>query len=79
MESLQDILGSRNFSPPDELAAVKEYVARRYKSDCVVQLQRDSLILRVSSSALASTIRLEQQGLIEACALKHRLVIRYGR
>lgn len=79
MESLQDILGSRDFSPPDEVLGVKDYVKRRYKSDCSVQLQRDSLILRVPSSALAATIRLEQNRLIEACNLKHRLVIRYGR
>jgi hypothetical protein len=78
MESLQDILGSRDFSPPDELTAVKEYIKRRYNSDCSVQLQRDALLLRVPNSSLASTVRLEQNKLIEACNLKHKLVIRYG-
>jgi hypothetical protein len=79
MESLQDILGGRNFAPPDEVTAVKDYIKRRYKSDCSVQLQRDSLLLRLPGSALAATVRLEQNRLIEACHLKHRLVIRYGR
>lgn len=79
MESLQDILGSRDFTPPDELSAVKEYVKRRYKSTCTVQIQRDALILRVPNSSLASTVRLEQNRLIETCHLKHKLVIRYGR
>ena len=79
MESLQDILGSKNFSPPDEVTTVKDYISRRYKSACQVQLQRDTLILRLPNSALASTVRLEQNRLIEACNLKHKLVIRYGR
>lgn len=79
MESLQDILGSRDFSPPDELTTVKDYIKRRYKSTCTVKIQRDSLILRLPNSSLASTVRLEQNRLIEACHLKHKLVIRYGR
>jgi hypothetical protein len=78
MESLQDILGSRNFTPPDELSAVKDYIKRLYGSDCSIQLQRDTLLLRLPNSSLASTVRLEQNKLIKACNLKHKLVIRYG-
>jgi len=69
MESLQDILGNRNFTPPDELTTVKEYIKRRYKSNCTVEVQRDALLLRLPNSALASTVRLEQNRLIEACNL----------
>ena len=79
MDSLQDILGLKNFAAPDEVTAVKDYVMRRYKSDCSVQVQRDALILKVPNSSLASTVRLEQNRLIEACHLKKRLVIRWGR
>lgn len=78
MESLQDILGTRDFTPPDEINAVMDYIKRRYKSTCTVQLQRDALILRLPNSALASTVRLEQNSLIKACNLKHKLIIRYG-
>jgi len=76
MESVGAILGKRDFTPPDELAIVKDYVRRRYKSPCSVKMERNALILSVRSSALAATLFLERQNLIEACNLKHRLVIR---
>jgi hypothetical protein len=79
VNSLQDILGSKDFSVPDEVEAVKDYVLRRYKSNSLVQIQRDAIILKVPNSSLASTIRLEQNRLIETCHLSKRLVIRWGR
>ena len=79
MDSLGDILGQKSFTPPDEVTAVKDYVAWRYKSDCRVRLERGVLSLAVPSSALAATIQLERNQLIAACDLKSRLVIRSGR
>lgn len=76
MDSVGEILGQRDFTPPDELAVVKDYVRRHYKSPCTVKLERNALILSVRSSALAATLFLERQQLIEKCGLKHRLVIR---
>jgi hypothetical protein len=76
MDSIGEILGKKNFTPPDELAMVKDYVRRRYKSPCTVKLERNAIILSVRSSALAGMLFLERQNLIEACGLKHRLVIR---
>lgn len=78
MESLQDILGQKNFTPPDEIAVVKEYVLRRYNKPCSVKLQRGALILSVRGSALAATIQLERNRLIEVCNLTQKLVIRAG-
>jgi hypothetical protein len=79
MDSLQDILGQRDFTPPDEIASVKEYIQRRYKSASRVRVERDVVIVRVPSSALAATLQLEQRRLIEACHLKKKLIIRTGR
>lgn len=79
MDSLQDILGKKNFNPPDEFKTVRDYIKRRYNSNCYVKIQRDALIITVSGSALAATIQLERQSLIEACHLKKKLVIRSGR
>jgi hypothetical protein len=78
MESLQDIMSQRSFAPPDEMAVVKDYVQRRYKRTCKVRLERGALILSVRGSALAATIQLERNKLIEVCALKQKLVIRSG-
>ena len=78
MDSLQNILGSRDFSPPTEIELIREYVERRYKAKCHIQLQRNSVILSVKSASLASTLRLDQQRIIEACKLTKRLIVRIG-
>lgn len=79
MDSLQDILGKRDFTPPDEIASIKEYIERRYKSPSRVRVEREVIIVRVPSGALAATLQLEQNRLIEACNLKKKLIIRFGR
>jgi len=79
MDSLQDILGKREFTPPDEVVAVKEFIERRYHSSSRVRVERNVLIVRVPSSALAATLQLEQRRLIEACRITKKLVIRTGR
>ena len=78
MDSLQEILGKRDYQPPDEFEAVKSYIERRYKSKSHIKLQRDALIVSVPSSALAATLQLERQRLIEACNITKKLVIRSG-
>lgn len=79
MDSLQDILGHKDFTPPDEIAAVKEYIKRRYKSTALVRVEQNALIVRVPSSGLAATLHLEQRRMIEACRITKKLVIRTGR
>ena len=79
MDSLQEILGKKNFTPPDEMQALREYVQRHYKSNSYVKLQRDAIILSVQSSALAATLQLERNTIIDTCNLSRKLVIRSGR
>ena len=78
MDSLQEIMGKKNFKAPDEFGAVREYVMRRYKSKCYVSIQRDTIVITVGSSALAASIQMEKQRLIEACHLDKKLIIRTG-
>ena len=79
MDSLQEILGKKDFTPPDEMQALREYVQRRYKSNSYVKFQRDAIILSVQSSALAATLQLERNSIIKSCNLSKKLVIRTGR
>jgi len=76
MESLQDILGKKQFAAPDEMAVVKDYILRRYNKPCSIRLERGTMILTVRGSALAATIQLERNKLIETCGLKQKLIIR---
>jgi hypothetical protein len=79
VDSLQDIMGHKSFTPPNEIEAIKEYIKRRYSSPARVKVERSAIIVSVPSSTLAATIYLERQSLIEQCRLKQRLVIRSGR
>jgi hypothetical protein len=78
MDSLQDILGQKNFTPPDEINIIKDYIKRRYDSPSRVKIEKTAIIVSVPSSTLAATIYLERQTLIEHCNLKQRLVVRSG-
>ena len=77
MDSLQDILNRKKFTPPDEISVIKDYVRRKYKANCSVKLQREAVIVSVSNSGLAATLQLERQKLIATCNLgDKKLVIR---
>lgn len=78
MESLQDIMGGRDYSPPSEVEAIQDYIQRRYKSKCRIHVQDTKITISVRSAALANTLRLEQNRLIEACSLDKQLHIRIG-
>lgn len=71
-------MGSKSFTPPDEMTAIKDYIQKHYQSSCQVKLQRDALIVSVPNSALAATVYLERQKLIDACKLTKKLVVRTG-
>jgi hypothetical protein len=79
MDSLQDIMGNKNFTPPDEISVIKDYIKRRYDSPSRIKVEKTAIIISVPSSALAATIYLERQTLIEHCNIKLRLVVRSGR
>jgi len=69
MDSLQDIMGRKSFSPPNEMQALRDYVQRRYKSNSYIKLQRDAIILSVPNSALAATLQMERIRIAESCNL----------
>ena len=79
MESLQEILSKKDFHPPDEVTMVTEYIKRRYKSACRVRIERDAMIIKLPNSALAATVQMERQALIDSCHINRRLVIGFGR
>ncbi len=79
MDSLQNILGQKDFTPPNEIALIKNYILRRYQSKCYIKAGKDSITIAVHSSSLAGTIHLERQQLIDACGIKNKkLIIRTG-
>jgi hypothetical protein len=79
MDSLQDILGSKSFTPPDEMNLIKDYVRRKYKSSSIIKIEKRAIIVSVPNPTLAAAIYLERQQLIDACGLDKRLVVRGRR
>ena len=79
MDSIGAVLGKKDFTPPNEIALIKDYIKRKYNSPCTVKLQGGDVVLSVRNSALAGTIQLEKQRLVEACHLgSKKLIIRTG-
>jgi hypothetical protein len=79
MDSLQDILGTKKFAPPDDMKTVKDYIRRKYKSASSIKIDKNTIIITVPSPTLAAMIYLERQQLIQTCGVKKRLVVRGGR
>lgn len=79
MDSLQEIMGRKNFTPPDEIEAIKQYIKRRYNSGCKIKIERETIVLSLPGSALAATVQMERQSLIDSCVITKKLFIRYGR
>jgi hypothetical protein len=79
MDSIGDVLGKKDFTPPDEIGLIKDYIKRRYNANCYIKVQNGNLVVAVKNSALAATIHLERQALIRSIGLKDKkLIIRTG-
>lgn len=79
MDSLQNILASHRFEAPDETKTLKNYLKSKYASDGRIKVDERSVIISVSSSALAATLQLEREKIARECGIKKRLIIRVGR
>lgn len=78
MDSLQDILGKKDFTPPNEMELIKDYIFRKYNSRCNIKIDRGAIIISVRSSSLASTLQFERGKIKDKFRLKDKLVIRVG-
>lgn len=79
MESLAEILARKQFSAPDEVSKLKDYVEKRYDVKPKVTVRGKNFILSIPNSALAGSLQMEKPKIIKACGLKGQLIIRVGR
>ncbi|MCA9332841.1 hypothetical protein KDA00_03125 [Candidatus Saccharibacteria bacterium] len=77
--SIKDILDGNSFAEPEEIRIIKNYVFEHFQSECGVSVSSQSIIIKVSSSALAGTLRMYLQDLQKKCKTDKKLVIRIGR
>lgn len=78
MDSLQDLLGKYSPKEPEEVLAIKRYIAKEFAAESSVAIHGNSLIITVSSGALAATLRLRLPALQAAANTNKRLVFRIG-
>jgi phosphoribosylpyrophosphate synthetase len=76
MDSLDSILKRKDFDEPPEMAAIKKYVQDEFKTDVGVQVRDKDIIISVSSSALANTLRLRAPDIKRRCQIDKRLIFR---
>ncbi len=76
MDSLNDILLKKDFDEPPEIAAIKNYAKRQFKSDVGVQIRQNSITITASSAALINALRLKTPQLLEAAQTDKKLIFR---
>jgi hypothetical protein len=57
MDSLQDILGSKDFVTPPEVETIKIFVRKTFSADVGVVMQAYSITITTPSAALAGSLR----------------------
>jgi hypothetical protein len=67
MDSLFSILGQKNFDEPPEIAAIKKYIQESFQSEASVLVRDKDIIVSVTSSSLAATLRLRGPDMKRRC------------
>jgi hypothetical protein len=78
MESIGDILKKYNPKGPDDVMAVKRYIAEQYNTPVSVGAQGDTLVVTVPSASLANTLRFRVTDIQVAAHTTKRLLFRIG-
>jgi hypothetical protein len=76
MDSLNDILGHKDFDEPQEMTSIKKYVQDEFKTAVGVQIRDRDIVISVPSAALANTLRLRSPDIKRRCQLDKRLTFR---
>lgn len=79
MQSLSEILSNRNFDEPTEVTALRSYIYTQYDVTPTITVQKDYIVLRVPSAALANNLKMDQLAISRFCKLTKKLVIRAGQ
>jgi hypothetical protein len=78
MDSLQDLLGRYSSKEPEEVTAVKRYIANEFGAESSVGLQGESLMITVTSASLANALRLRLPALQKVAGGGKKIRFRIG-
>lgn len=75
MENINDLLKHRTPVEPPEIAALKNYVKKKYQEDCTVKISPNAITLYATSGPFAATLQMEKNHIIKVCELTKPLNI----
>lgn len=76
MDSLKDLLASKNLDEPSEISSLKAYCQETFGFTPVIKTQPQTVLLLVPNGKLAVEVRGKTLEIIRRCQLTKRLVIR---
>ena len=79
MDSIKDILATKNLDEPSEVVALKEYCQELFKFTPKVSHKNDSIWMSVPNGILATELRMRQPEITRRCGLTKKLIIRIGQ
>jgi hypothetical protein len=79
MDSLNDILGRKDFDEPPEALAIKKYVREQFDESVAVTIKEKEIIIAAPNAALASTLRMRVLQLQKLIGEKKRFIFRIGK
>jgi hypothetical protein len=76
MDSLFNILSTKDFHEPPEIQSIKKYVQDNFKTDVSVLVREKDIVIGVPGASLANTLRLQAPEMKRRCQLDKKLVFR---
>lgn len=78
MDSLKDLLVSKNLDEPSEMTSLRDYLQSAFKFIPNIKASQNAIIVTVSNSKLATEIRARTLDIERRCQLTRKLVVRVG-
>lgn len=79
MQSLQDILGTKDFDQPPEIGIIKTFVRKKFSTDVGVTIQAYTITITAPSASLAGSLRPHIHVLKKELETDKKIFIRIGR
>lgn len=76
MDSLFDILGSKDFELPKEAEAIKKYIRGEFKQEVEVMVREKDIVISGRGAAFINTLRLRGPAIKRAANTDKRLTFR---
>lgn len=76
MDSLNSILGRKDFDEPSEIKSIKKYVQDEFQTDVSILVRDKDIVITVPSASLANMLRLRSVEIKRRCQLDKKLTFR---